>query len=206
MHRVCKDWMRIERSSGRGLTSLRFKLPATPGHLSWLHCKAKAGCKELIKISVCGKLASQPDSPQLALWISSIFALSSYFPEVEVLALTFAPIVPILESLGNFSRLRHLELIDPINAGPLHSHIAAERLTLTSVTVRHKRWQPYQSLVFSPSAIHDWNIALMTHHCSQNLSALTGTILCLPALNLLLDYEERLSAEDRLLHEELCQS
>ena len=117
----------------------------------------------------------------------------------------FRTIVPILESLGNFSKLRHLELIDPINARPLHSHIVAERLTLTSLTVRYKRWQPCPSLVFSPSAIHDLTIALMTHHCRRKLSALTGTIPCLPALNLLLDYEERLTAEDRLLHEELCQ-
>ena len=194
MHQVCKKWMRVERSSSRGLRSLQFSLPPTPGQLSWLHYKAKAGCKELLTLRVQGKIESEPDSSQLALWISSILLLSSYFPQVEVLRLGFAPVEPILESLGNFSKLRHLELIDPINAGPLHTSIAAERLTLTSLTVRYKRWLLYQSLVFSSVAIHDLNLVLKAHHCSWKLSALISTRLCVPALSLLLDCEERRTA------------
>ena len=172
--------MRIERNSSRGLKWLFLKLPATPGQLSWVHCKAKSGCKELLALKIIGIQASYPGLYPLALWISSIIALSSYFPGVNNIELYFAPVEPILESLENFPRLKHLELIDPINAGPLHTRIAAERLTLTSLqlTVRYKRWQLHQSLVFSPIAIHDLNLVLMAQHCSWKMSALISTTLC----------------------------
>lgn len=137
MHLVCKNWMRIERNSSRGLKSVWVGLPATPGHLSWLHCKARAGCKELLTLSIYGKIEQPSCPPQLALWISSIFALSLCLPSVEKLDFVFAPIEPILEYLGNFPKLRHLQLIDPVAPGPLHHRIVAERLTLTSLTVRH---------------------------------------------------------------------
>lgn len=204
MHRVCKNWMRIERSSSRGLRLLRVKLPTTPTQRSWLHSKAKAGGTELLSLRIQGMYPSDPRGLALC-FTDTILLLSMYFPGVEMLVLTFAPMERTLEALGSFPKLRHLELVDPISPGPYAHRIAVERLNLTSLTVRYMRCRLCQSLVSSTSAIHDLNIMLMADHGSWKPSALIITILCVPVLNLLVAYEGRRIAENRLQRKEYCQ-